>query len=51
MIKASTGATVAPASAKANGKAEPLDTSSMAPVKADAAEEPAKTGTAARVAS
>jgi cytoskeletal protein CcmA (bactofilin family) len=52
MIKANVGATAAPGKTKSNGKEEqPLDTSSMAPIKADAVEEPAKTEAAAKVAS
>jgi hypothetical protein len=52
MIKANVGATAAPVKDKINGKEEkPLDTTSMAPVKADAVEEPAKSGAAARIAS
>jgi cytoskeletal protein CcmA (bactofilin family) len=49
MIKANSAA---PAKSKSNGKDEqPLETANTAPIKAEAAEEPAKTATAARIAS
>ncbi len=49
MIK---GTAVAPAKGKSNGKDEqPLETSSVAPAKADEEEEPAKTTSASRIAS